>query len=208
MLHRITQGLILLAALACAGIATAQTTAPATEVATFAGGCFWCMEEAFEKVSGVTTAVSGYMGGTVANPTYQQVSGGRTGHAEVVQVTYDPAKVSYEKLVEWFWVNIDPVDASGQFCDKGSQYRSAIFYHTEEQKRIAQSSKDKLQASGKLKKPIVTEIAAAGPFYQAEDYHQDYYKKNPVRYQYYKFGCGRAARLEQLWGKPSPPPTQ
>ncbi len=189
---------------------TPQSGAPAggQAVATFAGGCFWCMEEAYEKVAGVSSVVSGFMGGNVANPTYKQVSGGSTGHAEVVQVTFDPAKVTYQQLVDWFWVNIDPGDASGQFCDKGSEYRSAIFFHGDEQKRIAQASKEKLQASGRLKQPIATEITAADTFYPAEDYHQDYYKKNSARYQYYKYGCGRAARLEQIWGKPAPPPTQ
>jgi peptide-methionine (S)-S-oxide reductase len=177
-------------------------------VATFAGGCFWCMEEAYEKIAGVSSVVSGFMGGATPNPTYKQVSGGSTGHAEVVQITFDPAKVSYQQLVDWFWVNIDPTDASGQFCDKGNEYRSAIFFHGDAQKQIAQASKEKLQSSGRLKHPIATEIAAAGPFYPAEDYHQDYYKKNSARYQYYKYGCGRAARLEQLWGKPAPPPTQ
>lgn len=210
MLRRLTKSLVALVVSGIAGVAFAQTApSPAGQaVATFAGGCFWCMEEAYEKVNGVTSVVSGFMGGKVANPTYKQVSGGNTGHAEVVQVTFDPTKVSYEQLVDWFWVNIDPADATGQFCDKGSEYRSAIFYHGEEQKRIAQASRDKLQASGKLKQPIATEITAASAFYAAEDYHQDYYKKNAVRYQYYKYGCGRAARLEQIWGKPTPPPTQ
>jgi peptide-methionine (S)-S-oxide reductase len=197
-----------------AGIATAvaQTAAPpapaGTAVATFAGGCFWCVEEAFDKVPGVLSTVSGYTGGTVANPTYEQVSGLKnTGHAEAVRVTYDPAKVSYRQLVDWFWRNIDPTQANGQFCDLGSPYRSGIFYHDEEQKQIAEASKQALAASGRLKRPVVTEIVAAGPFYNAEDYHQDYYKKNPNRYEFYKFGCGRARRLEQLWGRPAPPPT-
>lgn len=210
MLPRLIKSLVALALAGIAGTAAAQTASPPAgqAVATFAGGCFWCMEEAYEKVNGVTSVVSGFMGGKTANPTYKQVSGGNTGHAEVVQVTFDPAKVSYEKLVDWFWVNIDPVDAAGQFCDKGSEYRSAIFYHGDEQKRIAQASKEELQASGKIKQPIATEITVAGPFYAAEDYHQGYYKKNSVRYQYYKYGCGRAQRLEQIWGKPTPPPTQ
>jgi peptide-methionine (S)-S-oxide reductase len=177
-----------------------------TETAIFAGGCFWCVEEAFEKVPGVTDVVSGYIGGTVANPTYEQVAAKRTGHAEAVRVTYDPAKVSYPQLVDWFWKNIDPVDPIGQFCDKGSPYRSGIFYQGDEQKRIAEASKAALAASGRFKETIATEITAAGPFYLAEDYHQDYYKKNPNRYSYYKYGCGRAQRLEQIWGKPTPPP--
>jgi peptide-methionine (S)-S-oxide reductase len=191
--------------------ATAQTVPPAapgkTGVATFAGGCFWCVEEAFDKVPGVLSTVSGYTGGTVANPTYEQVSGLKnTGHAEAVRVTYDPAKVSYKQLVDWFWRNIDPTQTDGQFCDHGSPYRSAIFFHNEEQKKIAEASKEALAASGRFKQPIATEIVPAGAFYDAEDYHQDYYKKNNHRYQLYKFSCGRARRLEQLWGKPTPPP--
>jgi peptide-methionine (S)-S-oxide reductase len=192
-------------------VAAAQTVPPAapakTAVATFAGGCFWCVEEAFDKVPGVLSTVSGYTGGTVANPTYEQVSGLKnTGHAEAVRVTYDPAKVSYKQLVDWFWRNIDPTQADGQFCDHGSPYRSGIFYHDEEQKKIAEASKEALAASGRFKQPIATEIVPAGPFYDAEDYHQDYYKKNNHRYQLYKYSCGRAQRLQQLWGKPTPPP--
>jgi peptide-methionine (S)-S-oxide reductase len=190
--------------------ALAQTAPPAaqprTAVATFAGGCFWCVEEAFDKVPGVISTVSGYTGGTVPNPTYEQVSRESTGHAEAVQVTYDPAKVTYRQLVDWFWRNIDPTQANGQFCDRGSSYRSAIFYHDEEQRKIAEASKQALAASGRFKEPIVTETVAAGAFYAAEHYHQDYYKKNPNRYAFYKFGCGRVQRLEQLWGKPAPPP--
>ena len=194
--------LALLAGITAAG---AQSMAPAkTEIATFAGGCFWCVEEAFEKVPGVVSAVSGYSGGKVANPTYEQVASKVTGHAEVVLVTYDPAKVSYQQLVDWFWRNIDPTDAKGQFCDKGSPYRSAIFYHGEAQKTVAEASKDALK--GRFKEPIATQIEAASAFYPAEDYHQDYHKKNEFRYQYYKYGCGRAQRLEQIWGKPAPPP--
>jgi methionine-S-sulfoxide reductase len=201
--------LALMATLAPAGAqAQAPKPEPAPAVATFAGGCFWCVEEAFEKVPGVIRAVSGYTGGKVANPSYEQVMSKATGHAESVQVTYDPAKVSYQQLVDWFWRNIDPVDAKGQFCDKGSPYRSAIYYHDEEQRKIAEASKEAHKASGRFKEPIATEITAAGPFYVAEGYHQDYYKKNPARYQYYKYGCGRAQRLEQIWGPPAPPPTQ
>lgn len=197
--------------LAGVSAAVAQTVPPPagtskTETAIFAGGCFWCVEEAFEKVPGVIAAVSGYIGGKVANPTYAQVSTGTTGHAEAVQVTYDPGKVTYQQLVDWFWLNIDPVDGRGQFCDKGSEYRSAIFYRGEAQKKIAEASKQTLAASGQIKQPIVTEITAAGPFYPAEDYHQDYYKKNEKRYQFYKFGCRRVQRLEQIWGKATPPP--
>jgi peptide-methionine (S)-S-oxide reductase len=194
-----------------AGISAAQAqTAPATEpvaVATFAGGCFWCVEEAFEKVPGVLRAVSGYTGGSVDRPTYEQVSSKATGHYEAVQVTYDPKKVSYPQLLDWFWRNIDPVDAAGQFCDKGSPYLTAIFVHGDEQKKAAEESLQALEASGRLKEKIATKILPAGPFWVAEDYHQDYYKKNPHRYQYYKTACGRAARLEQIWGPPKPPQT-
>jgi peptide-methionine (S)-S-oxide reductase len=175
-------------------------TKPAAAKATFAGGCFWCMEEAFEPVAGVTAVISGYMGGKTKNPNYEQVSGGRTGHAEVVQIEYDPKRVSYEKLLEIFWRNIDPTQPDAQFCDHGSQYRSAIFYHDETQKRLAEASRTALVKSKPFKGEIVTEISKAAEFYPAEDYHQDYYKKNPVRYKFYKTGCGRAARLKELWG--------
>ena len=176
---------------------------PVTAKATFAGGCFWCMEEAYDKVPGVTATVSGYMGGRVKNPTYEQVSTARTGHAEVVQVKYDPAKVSYAKLVDIFWRNIDPTQKDAQFCDYGSQYRSGIFFHDEEQKRVAEASRLALQKNRPFKGEIVTEITKAAEFYAAEDYHQDYYLKNPARYKFYKSGCGRAERLQQLWGKPA-----
>jgi peptide-methionine (S)-S-oxide reductase len=185
--------------------ASAQAPPPRTAIATFAGGCFWCVEEAFEKVPGVLSAVAGYTGGTVPNPTYEQVSSETTGHAEAVRVTYDPGKVTYDQLVDWFWRNIDPTQANGQFCDHGSSYRSAIFVHDEAQRKVAEATRRALQASGRFKQPIVTEINGAGPFYQAEDYHQDYYRKNPNRYRFYKFGCGRAQRLEQIWGRPMPP---
>jgi peptide-methionine (S)-S-oxide reductase len=160
------------------------------------------MEEVYEKVPGVIAAVSGYMGGHVKNPTYEQVSTASTGHAEVVQVEYDPAKVSYARLLEVFWRNIDPTQKDGQFCDHGPQYRSAIFYQDEEQRRLAEASRAALQKSKPFKGEIVTEIAKAGEFYSAEGYHQDYYQKNPARYKFYKSGCGRDARLQQLWGKP------
>jgi len=188
--------------------AAAQTAKPgsATAIATFAGGCFWCVEEAFEKVPGVITAVSGFTGGTVASPSYEQVMTKATGHAEAVRITYDPGKVTYRQLVDWFWRNIDPLDARGQFCDKGNPYRSGIFFHNDEQRKIAEETKQALQASGRFKQAIVTEITAAGPFYDAEDYHQDYYKKNANRYQFYKYGCGRIQRLEEIWGKATPPP--
>jgi peptide methionine sulfoxide reductase msrA/msrB len=170
------------------------------ETATFAGGCFWCMEAPFEKVDGVTQVISGYTGGHVANPTYEQVSSGSTGHLESIQVTYDPNKVSYEKLLDIFWRQIDPTDAGGSFVDRGKQYRSAIFYHDEEQKRIAEESKKKLDDSGIYDKPIVTEILKLGEFYPAEDYHQDYYKRNPIRYKYYRYNSGRDQYLKKIWG--------
>jgi peptide-methionine (S)-S-oxide reductase len=188
--------LLMLLALALPGAGYAQKT----EKATFAGGCFWCTEEAFEKVPGVTEVVSGYMGGKVKNPSYEQVSTGRTGHTEVVQVTYDPAKASYDKLLDTFWLNHDPTVKDRQFCDAGSQYRPEIFYHSEEQKRLAEASKAKWEKAKPFRQPIVTPITAASEFYPAEDYHQDYYKKNPVQYRFYVTGCGRYTRLDQLWG--------
>ena len=169
--------------------------------ATFAGGCFWCVEEAFEKLPGVTAAVSGYADGRTKNPTYEQVSSGRTGHTEVVEVTYDPAKVSYEKLLQHFWINHDPTMIDRQFCDGGSQYRPGIYWHTEEQRKLAEASKARWEKDKPFKEKIVTPVAKAQQFWPAEDYHQDYYKKNPVRYQFYVSGCGRYARLDQLWGK-------
>ena len=168
----------------------------------FAGGCFWCMEEAFEKVEGVLSASSGYMGGTVANPSYEAVSAGRTGHAESVEVVYDPAKVSYQRLLDAFWHNVDPVTPNAQCCDHGNQYRSAIFFQTEEEKRAAEASRHAIEQSKRFNEPIVTQIVVASQFYAAEEYHQDYYKKNPVRYKFYKYNCGRAQRLEALWGNP------
>ncbi|MEK7237679.1 MAG: peptide-methionine (S)-S-oxide reductase MsrA [Nitrospirota bacterium] len=182
---------------------TGQAAADTTHgKAYFAGGCFWCMEEAFEKVEGVLSATSGYMGGTVANPGYEEVSAGRTGHAESVEVVYDPAKVSYQKLLDAFWHNVDPITPNAQFCDHGSQYRSAIFFQTDEEKREADISKQAIEQSRRFKEPIVTQIVMASQFYPAEEYHQDFYKKNPVRYKFYKYNCGRAQRLEELWGKP------
>ena len=171
------------------------------EKATFAGGCFWCMEPPFDELPGVISTTSGYTGGQKKNPTYEEVSAGGTGHAESVEVVFDPARVSYQQLLDVFWKNVDPLTADRQFCDVGSQYRSAIFYHSDEQKRLAVASKKAIEDSGRFKQPIVTEIVAASAFYRAEEYHQDYYKKNPIRFKYYKFGCGRAKRLEQLWGK-------
>lgn len=168
----------------------------------FAGGCFWCMEEVFEKVPGVTSVASGYMGGRVENPSYEQVSAGGTGHAESVEVVYDPDKVNYTTLLNAFWHNVDPVTPNAQFCDHGSQYRAVIFYQGEEQKRLAEESKRAIEQSQRLTQPIVTELTKASQFYPAEEYHQDFYKKNPIRYKFYKFNCGRAQRLEQVWGAP------
>ena len=181
----------------------AHTAQSATEVATFAGGCFWCMEPPFDKLDGVISTTSGYTGGHQADPTYKQVSSGGTGHTEAVQIEYDPAIISYEELLSVFWKNIDPTTADRQFCDAGSQYRSGIFYHNEKQKSAAEQSLKALQQSKPFENPIVTEITPAGRFYPAEDYHQDYYQKNPIRYNYYRFACGRDKRLETLWGEPA-----
>lgn len=178
--------------------ASAQT--PQTAQAIFAGGCFWCMEPPFDKLDGVISTTSGYSGGAGANPTYDDVSSGDTGHYEVVRVEYDPAKVSYKKLLDVFWRNVDPLDADGQFCDKGPQYRAAIFYGNDEEKRLAEASKAELDASKRLGGPVVTEILPAATFYAAEDYHQDYYTKNPLRYKFYRFNCRRDARLDEVWG--------
>lgn len=195
------------------GLAIAQAPKPAPSppprppaqtqyaTATFAGGCFWCTEADFDKVDGVISTTSGYIGGTVVNPTYEQVSAGRTGHTEAVQVVYDPARVSYAKLVEYFWRTIDPTTVNRQFCDAGSQYRTGIFTHDPEHMRIAQASKATLEKSKPFKEPIVTEVTPATTFYPAEDYHQNYYQVNPVRYRYYRNGCGRDARLKALWGE-------
>lgn len=180
-----------------AGSAAAQTQQTATAV--FAGGCFWCMEPPFDKTEGVISTTSGYTGGQKANPTYEEVSSGTTGHFESVKVEYDPSKVTYEKLLEVYWPNVDPFDSSGQFCDKGDQYRSAIFYGNEKEKELAEASKKQMAA--KPGKPIETLILPASQFYPAEDYHQDYYKKNPLKYKFYRYGCGRDTRLEAVWGK-------
>jgi len=169
--------------------------------ATFAGGCFWCMEPPFDKLEGMAKTTVGYTGGQTHNPTYEQVSAGATGHAESIQVTYDPAKIGYAKLLEVFWRNIDPLTPNAQFCDQGSQYRSAIFFANDEQRQLAEQSKKDLEASGRFQQPIVTEVVQAGKFYPAEEYHQDYYHKNPLRYRYYRYSCGRDQRLEELWGK-------
>ncbi len=185
--------------------ANAQTTKPAAGAATakaiFAGGCFWCMEHPFDVLPGVVSTTSGYIGGQKKNPTYEEVSSGRTGHTEAVQVVYDPKKVTYEKLLDVFWHNIDPTVKDQQFCDHGSQYRSGIFYTDDEQKRLAEASKATLDRNKPFSAAIVTEITRASEFYPAEDDHQDFYLKNPLRYKYYRSGCGRDARLKQLWGK-------
>src|SRR5262249_23013786 len=170
-----------------------------TATATFAGGCFWCVESDFDKVDGVISTTSGYTGGKTPNPSYHDVSAGVTGHAESVEIVFDPKRVTYEKLLEHFWHTVDPTVKDRQFCDVGSQYRTAIFYHGDAQRRAAEASKAAVEKSKPFPDPIVTEIVAAGPFYPAEDYHQDYYKKNPLRYTYYRNGCGRDARLKQLW---------
>jgi peptide-methionine (S)-S-oxide reductase len=169
-------------------------------VATFAGGCFWCMEPPYDKLDGVLSTTAGYIGGDKDEPTYSEVSAGNTGHAEAVRVLYDPTKVSYEKLLEVFWRNIDPTTPDQQFCDHGNQYRSGIFYHGRSQQRLAEASKVALEQNRPFTAPIVTEIVPAGKFYPAEDYHQDFYKKNPLRYKFYRFNCGRDQRLEALWG--------
>jgi peptide-methionine (S)-S-oxide reductase len=179
-------------------IAFAATQGVNPTKATFAGGCFWCMEPPYDEMKGVLATISGYMGGTKKNPTYEEVSAGHTGHAEVVEVTFDAAKITYAKLLEIFWRNIDPLTPNRQFCDGGSQYRSAIFYHDDTQRRLAEESKKTL--AKRFKEPIVTEIVAASAFYPAEDYHQDYYKKNPIQYKIYRYGCGRDRRLHELWG--------
>ena len=181
-----------------AGLSAAVADQDKQAVATFAGGCFWCLEGPFDELDGVISTTSGYTGGHVDNPTYKQVSAGRTGHTEAVQIVYDPNKVTYQQLLEIYWVNIDPLTENAQFCDRGSQYRSGIFYHDAEQKKLATASSKAIQSM--FDKPVVTEITEFSKFYPAEDYHQDYYLKNPLRYKYYRWGCGRDQRLEELWG--------
>ncbi len=181
---------------------TASPPAPKGEaVATFAGGCFWCVESDFDTVPGVLRTISGYTGGTLIDPTYDKVTAGGSGHREAVRIFFDPKKVSYATLLEIFWRSVDPTDDGGQFCDRGESYETAIYANSADQKRLAQASKRGLQRSGVLKQPIVTPIQTAGPFYAAEDYHQDYYKKSPLRYKIYRYGCGRDARIRKLWGK-------
>ena len=169
--------------------------------ATFAGGCFWCMEGPFDALEGVLGTTSGYTGGQVENPSYEQVSRGGTGHTEAVQVSYDPSRVGYDKLLEVFWRNIDPVDATGQFCDKGSQYRSGVYWHDGDQQRLAEASLVKLVEQGRFEVPVTTEIVELDGFYPAEEYHQDYYRKNPIRYRFYRSRCGRERRLQEVWGE-------
>lgn len=199
------RGFLLIGMLVVAGldspVEAANSAGQRRALATFAGGCFWCMEPPFDKVRGVLSTTSGFAGGAEADPTYEQVSAGVTGHAEVVQVAYDPSKVSYEQLLAVYWKNIDPTTADRQFCDRGKQYRPAIYFHDESQRRLAEASKTRIERSGGLPGPIVTEIAPLTRFYPAEAYHQDFYKKNPVHYKTYRFGCGRDARLAQLWGR-------
>jgi peptide-methionine (S)-S-oxide reductase len=196
-LHRaIGVGVLILCATAQLAAQAPQNPAPAK--ATFAGGCFWCMEAEFQKLTGVVSVTSGYTGGSVKNPTYEQVSSGGTGHAESVEVVFDPSKVKYEKLVEVYWENIDPLTANGQFCDHGEQYRTVIFVHDDAQRRIAEESKKRVEQ--RLKAKVVTQIVPASVFYPAEEYHQDYSKKNPFRYGLYRKGCGRDELLEQIWG--------
>ena len=189
-------GLLLAAALATAPAAAQDK--PDLKTAVFAGGCFWCMEPPFDKLDGVLATTSGYAGGMAPNPTYEQVSSGRTGHLEVLQVQYDPKKVTYDTLLEVFWRQVDPLDSGGQFCDRGKQYTTAIFAGSDEERKTAETSKETV--AKRLGKPVVTPVLPAATFYPAEDYHQDYYKKNPLRYQYYRYACGRDKRLEQVWG--------
>ena len=197
MMHLTTMALAFLAL----GAAPDAQQEPELATATFAGGCFWCMEPPFDKLDGVVSTTSGYTGGHLDNPSYEEVSSGTTGHTEAVEIVYDPAKVSYEKLLEVFWVNIDPTDAKGQFCDRGSQYRSGIFYHSDEQRRLAEASKKKIETSERLPKTVATEVTDATAFYRAEEYHQDYYQRHAFRYKLYRRGCGRDRVLEKLWGE-------
>ena len=179
----------------------AQSDTKSTAVATFAGGCFWCMEPPYDKLTGVISTTSGYIGGHQDKPTYKQVSAGVTGHTEAMQVVYDPSQITYQKLLQVFWRNVDPTTADRQFCDHGTQYRTGIFTYDDEQKRLADSSKAELESNKPFAAPIVTEIVPATTFYPAEDYHQDYYKKSPLRYKLYRFGCGRDKRIRDLWGE-------
>lgn len=202
MLTRMLMAILMSSILISFNAHSAEATDVSIAEAIVAGGCFWCMEHPFDELPGVIKTTSGYTGGTVKNPTYEQVSSGSTGHFEALQILYNPTKISYEKLLEVFWHNIDPTDGNGQFCDKGNQYRSVIFYQGEQQKRIAEQSKATLEKNKPFPDTIMTLILPATEFFPAEEYHQDYYQKNPVRYNYYRFSCGRDNRLETLWGKP------
>ena len=192
-------GIVLLAATAGSEADTIESKETAR--ATFAGGCFWCMEYPFDKMEGVISTTSGYIGGHYRDPTYEDITTGRTGHAEAVEVLYDPEKISYDKLLEVFWRNVDPTTADRQFCDKGYQYRTAIYYHNEEQEKLAKESKVAVEKNKSFVEPVVTEITKATEFYPAEEYHQDFYEKNPIRYKFYRYRCGRDARIRELWGK-------
>ncbi len=194
-------GLLFAAAPAGTTEGRAAPAARRLEKATFAGGCFWCMESPFDKLGGVVSVTVGYTGGRTAKPTYEEVSSGGTGHAESIEVVFDPAKIGYAQLLDVFWRNVDPTTPNRQFCDVGTQYRTAIFYHGEEQKALAEASKKALEASGRLPGRIATEIVPAGEFWPAEEYHQHYYRKNPIRYKFYRYNCGRDQRLEELWGR-------
>ena len=187
-------------ALVAASSGTSWAADSKHQIATFAGGCFWCVESDFDHVTGVVRTISGYTGGSTKNPTYKDVTAGGSGHREAVQIFFDPMKVSYAALLEIFWRSVDPTDAGGQFCDRGVSYETAIFANSAEQAKLAEASKRRIDTSGVLKKPIVTKIETAAEFYPAEDYHQDYYKKNPLRYQFYRFSCGRDKRVTELWG--------
>jgi methionine-S-sulfoxide reductase len=206
VLISIIAGLVVIAGLATGATmdkqeATMGDDQGMTARAIFAGGCFWCMEPPFKKLDGVHAVVSGYIAGHKENPTYQEVSSGTTGHTEAVEISYDPAKVSFDELLEVFWMNIDPTDAGGQFVDRGSQYRSGIYYLDDEQKRLAEASKERLDRSGRFDSPVVTEIVAATRFYPAEDYHQDYYRESPIRYKFYRYNSGRDQFINRVWGK-------
>lgn len=185
-------------------VAFASATGVCTELATFAGGCFWCMEHPFDTLDGVVSVTVGYTGGEDSTPTYEEVSAGKTGHAEAVQVEFDATRISFEELLKVFWRNIDPTQLNRQFCDVGTQYRTAVFYHSEQQKEIAEASKKKLEADSGIG-AFVTEVVPAGVFYPAEEYHQEYYKRNPIRYRIYRGLCGRDGRLEEIWGDESTP---
>ena len=190
-----------LVALSSMGAPPASVPTGNFEKATFAGGCFWCMEPPYDKLDGVISTTSGYTGGTKPNPTYEEVSAGGTGHAEAVEILYDPKKISYAELLAVFWPNVDPTTADRQFCDIGKQYRPAIFYHNEEQEKLAKESKVAVEKTKSFADPVVTEITKATEFYPAEEYHQDFYEKNPIRYKFYRLSCGRDNRLEELWGE-------